>query len=103
MQEELCFCFTVPLNMILNYVWSRNNYSSTNAVCFYPVKQQIIGFRSGDIILSSQKFDVKMNKVSFVKKFGQLNQRDQQFVRDNIQQNLFFGKILFILVCFHNT
>jgi len=38
-----------------------------------------------------------------VEKLGQLNQRDKQFVRYNIQKNLFFCGILFILVCFHNT
>jgi len=53
------------------------------AISFYPVKPQIIAFRS-----THKNIDI----YTFIKKLGQLNQIDKQVVRDNIQQNLFVGK-----------
>jgi len=54
---------------------------------FYPVKPQIIDFQSTDVNIAFSDIRHK-NKKSLVKKLVVLNQREKQFVRYNIHQNL---------------
>jgi len=45
----LCLCCTFPVNVLLKYIGNRNKYFLNQRYLFYPVKPQIIAFRSTDV------------------------------------------------------
>jgi len=79
---------------------AETNFSSTNAIPYYPVTRPINDFPSTEIILTSQTFNMKINKDSSVKKLGQINQLNKQFVNVIIQQYLYFRKFCSFVFAF---
>ena len=85
MQDVLCLMLCISCKCGLNLCREKKYFFPNKRQIHLPSKSKEYCFP----IYSSQTFDMKIKKVSLVKKLGLLYQRDKQVVRDNVQQNLF--------------